>query len=464
MTQEQVSSDGWHSVHHPEYAERVILKFREHVRDSLDWEDTFPMRGKDGKYHWFLSRMKAIRNHEGKVLRIFGTSTDVTEQQELAETLRRSAAELSEADRRKNEFLATLAHELRNPLAPIKNAVQLMGMTGLDDDTEELRKVMARQVEQLVRLIDDLLDVSRISRGKIVLRREVSDLASIVEAAVEASSSLISENAQKLEVLCSRDQIFVHVDPARITQVVSNILNNAEKYSGVGCRIELSVTQEDEQACIRVRDNGIGIEADRLGDIFQMFSQVNDSLERGSAGLGIGLTLVKTLVELHGGSVTVESEGLGRGSVFSVRLPLTERRVVSQLPTTTAATKNSRTFRILIVEDQRALRVILTRLLEKMGHEVAAADGGLAALELLNDYYPHLIFSDISMPGMTGYELAKKLRQREHLRDACFVAMTGFGQETDRQLALESGFDEHMVKPVDVDQLHDLFNRLQQAP
>ncbi len=439
----------------------MILKFREHLRDSRDWEDTFPMRGKDGEYRWFLSRMKAIHDQTGKVLRIFGTSTDVTEQQELAESLRHTAAELSEADRRKNEFLATLAHELRNPLAPFKNAVQLMGMTKLDSNTEDLRQIMARQVEQLVRLIDDLLDVSRISRGKIALRREVLDLASIVEAAIEASTSFISDNGQQLEVVCRRDETFVEVDPARITQVVSNLLNNAAKYSGPGCRIELTVSQDDQYAVIQILDNGIGIEAERLQDIFQMFSQVDDSLERGTAGLGIGLTLVKTLVEMHGGSVIAESAGLGHGSLFAVRLPLTKLRVTAQAAPSVVSREHQRFFKILIVEDQPALRVVLTRLLQKMGHEVESVDGGITALKFLNDYQPNLIFSDISMPGMTGYELIKQLRQRDEMRNVHFVAMTGFGQETDRTLAIESGFDEHMVKPVDVARLQELFNRLQ---
>ncbi len=271
-TPEQMMGDGWQCVHHPGHAQRVVKKFQDHVRNNLDWEDTFPLRGKDGTFRWFLSRTKVIRNSAGQVTKIFGTNTDVTDQQQMAESLRRSAADLSEADRRKNEFLATLAHELRNPLAPIKNAVQLMGMSKLDDDTEDLRQTMARQVEQLVRLIDDLLDVSRISRGKIVLRREVIDLASIVEAAVEASETFISENGQQLDVSCPRDQTFVQVDPARIAQVISNLLNNAAKYSGPGCRIELHVGHEDKLAVIQIRDNGIGIEVDRLQDIFQMFS------------------------------------------------------------------------------------------------------------------------------------------------------------------------------------------------
>ncbi len=459
-TLEQMKGLGWHAVHHPEHATRVIEKFSQHVRDNRDWEDTFPLRRSDGQYRWFLSRMKVIRNESGDAVRIFGTNTDVTEQRELAEQLRINMAALSESDRRKNEFLATLAHELRNPLAPIKNAVQLMGMTELDNDTEELRQTMARQVEQLVRLIDDLMDVSRISRGKIVLRREVIDLAAIVAAAVEASSTFIAESGQRLTVDCPDNEVFVNVDPARITQVISNLLNNSAKYSDAGCEINLSVRQVNEQAHIEVRDNGIGIAPDRLQDIFHLFSQVNDTLERGAAGLGIGLTLVKTLVEMHGGSVWAESAGLGQGSCFTLTIPSVEKAKMTTAGIPRNLTNDRRAFKILIVEDQRALRVVLRRLLEKMGHEVQAVDGGTEAIATLETFRPEMIFSDISMPGMTGYELANQLRRREDMRGVYFVAMTGFGQQADRELAIESGFDEHMVKPVDVDRLQDLFDRL----
>lgn len=456
----EMQGTGWQKLMHPDHAQRVIAKFVQHVRDCTEWEDTFPLRGKDGRYRWFLSRMNVIRNEAGQVTRMFGTNTDIDEQLQMAETLRQTALQLSEADQRKDEFLATLAHELRNPLAPIKNAVQLMAMTPLNEETEELRQTMARQVEQLVRLIDDLLDVSRISRGKIVLRREVVDLAAIVDAAVEASTTFVNESGQSLTVDCPRDLIFVDVDPARITQVISNLLNNSAKYSDAGSQIQLAVGVDNGMAVIRVRDDGIGIAADRLDEIFQMFSQISDSLERGAAGLGIGLTLVKTLVEMHGGTVAAFSEGLGLGSLFSVTLPVVDNTHQRELPKSPATAGSSQSFDILIVEDQRALRFVLTRLLEKMGHRVESADCGLAALDKLDGYVPDIIFSDVSMPGMTGYELVAQLRKRDALRGTYFVAMTGFGQESDREQATQSGFHEHMVKPVDVERLHELFAKL----
>ena len=439
-------------------AEFVIERFR-HTLDTGE-----PFSSRDFKhprgdidvvesYEWMLHRT-TLPDGQYAVICYYYDSTE----------LRQAEAALVESDKRKDEFLATLAHELRNPLAPIKSAVQLMAMTGVDGDTESLRQIMARQVDHLVRLIDDLLDVSRISRGKVVLRKEVVDIASIVSAAVEASATFVSENGQKLHVVCPRESIYVDVDPARITQVISNLLNNAAKYSGAGCHIDLTITQSDEMATIAVRDNGHGIAADRLEDIFQMFSQVDDSVERGSSGLGIGLSLVRSFMEMHGGTVTARSDGLGCGSLFTATLPIANKPnkfdLAPDSPSTQWATLTHRRFKILVVEDQRALRMVMARLLESIGQDVVTAESGEDAITKLNGFKPEIIFSDISMPGMTGYELVRELRMRSDFFGVLMVAMTGFGQETDRKAALESGFDEHMVKPVDIDRLNSLFCRL----
>ncbi len=429
--------------------------------DQSASDDRWMMR-KCGETFWASGITTSIRDQHDHLIGYSKVMRDLTSSKEVQDGLSELATRLSEVDRRKDEFLATLAHELRNPLAPIKNAVQLMGLFKLDPETNELRQMMARQVEQLVRLIDDLLDVSRISRGKISLRNEVVDLSAVIAAAVEASATFIAESGQLLTVDSLDDvSIYVSGDPSRLTQVVSNLLNNSAKYSGAGCRIDLTVTLEDQVAVISVRDNGIGIAPELLQSIFQMFTQVDDTLERGSAGLGIGLTLVKTLVELHEGTVVAQSDGVGKGSVFTVRLPAIQPPSVSvELSAAQAAVTNSRAFKVLVVEDMRALRVVMSRLLTKLGHEVEFAEDGTLALQKLDTFHPEVVFSDIAMPGMTGYELAQRIRQRPDGSGICLVALTGFGQSADRNKALESGFDEHMVKPVDIARLQVLFDKL----
>ena len=260
------------------------------------------------------------------------------------------------------------------------------------------------------------------------------------------------------------DPIYVSGDPSRLTQVVSNLLNNFAKYSNAGCRIELTTTLEDNVAVIRVRDNGIGIAPELLQGIFQMFAQVDDALERGSSGLGIRLTLVKTLVELHAGTVVAQSDGAGKGSVFTVRLPaIAPPTVFVALPAGPPAVTASRSFRVLVVEDMGALRVIMSRLLTKLGHEVEFAADGTLALQKLDTFRPDVVFSNIAMPGMTGYELARRIRQRSDGAGVCLVGLTGFGQSADRDKALEAGFDEHMIKPVDIALLQSLFVQLSRS-
>lgn len=429
--------------------------------DQRASDDRWMMR-KNGETFWASGITTSIRDQHNHLIGYSKVMRDLTSSKEAQDGLSKLATRLSEVDRRKDEFLATLAHELRNPLAPIKNAVQLMGLTKLDSETDELRQMMARQVEQLVRLIDDLLDVSRISRGKISLRNEVVDLSAVIAAAVEASTTFIEESGQQLIVSSpERDPIYVRGDPSRLTQVVSNLLNNSAKYSDAGSRIELTATLEDRVAVISVRDNGIGIAPELLQSIFEMFAQVDATLERGSAGLGIGLTLVKTLVELHQGTVVAHSDGVGMGSVFTVRLPAIAPPEVSVAsPTEQPAFGTARSFKVLVVEDMRALRVIMSRLLTRLGHEVEFAEDGTLALQKLDMFHPDVVFSDIAMPGMTGYELARRIRQRPECAGVCLVALTGFGQSADREKAFEAGFDEHMVKPVDIALLQVLFDKL----
>jgi PAS domain S-box-containing protein len=453
---------------HPQDRQRVLDAIAESTQpdNPSPYFQEYRVVHPEGSVRWISAKGAAHFKEEHGVRKLVsfdGTIADITDRKLNEQTLSRMTADLIEADRRKNEFLATLAHELRNPLAPIKNAVQLLGMSPLDPEVESLRMTMARQVEQLVHLIDDLMDVSRISRGKIALRKEHLELKSAVEAAVEASSTLIEENGQRLRVEYLADSLVVYADHARLTQVVSNLLNNAAKYSGAGCQIELLVRSSDGNAVIEVRDNGVGIEPSKLESIFQMFSQLEQSYERGTAGLGIGLTLVKSFVEMHGGSVSAHSEGRGRGSVFTVTLPLS-KQLQSATPDFAKPTPGSaRSFQVLVVEDQAPLRIVLSKLLEKMGHRVEGAAGGEEALQRFNDAKPEVVFSDISMPGMSGYELVRRLRSRPDADGVYIVAMTGYGQATDRESALDAGFDEHMVKPADITQLQRLFDRLAMA-
>lgn len=437
------------------------IEFSLAALDQSASDDRWMMR-KGGIEFWASGITTSIRDHDNKLIGYCQIMRDLTSARKAQDDLSELATQLADMDSRKNEFLATLAHELRNPLAPIKNAVQLMGMLKIDPEFDELRQMMARQVEQLVRLIDDLLDVSRIGRGKISLRREVVDLRAIIDAAVEASSTFIAENGQQLIVnMADGDEVRVNGDASRLTQVISNLLNNSARYSDAGSRIELTVAVEQQMAVISVWDDGIGIAPENLQSIFNMFSQADDTLERGSSGLGIGLTLVKTLVELHDGIVVAQSEGVGKGSTFTVRLPVVANlKSTIEMPVDMVQNMSARSFKVLVVEDMRALRVITARLLEKLGHVVEFAENGPLALLKLDTFTPEVVFSDIAMPGMTGYELAQRIRQRPECAQVYLVALTGFGQSSDLEKALEAGFDEHMVKPVDLAVLQSLFQRL----
>jgi len=362
---------------------------------------------------------------------------------------------IAEADRRKTEFLATLGHELRNPLTPIKAAVQLMQMNR-DDPREhrELAEVIDRQVVQMTCLIDDLLDVSRISCGKIALRVGPCNIGVVLYNALEATKPFLAESQQTLHLQQSDESLTVNGDCHRLVQVVINLLNNAAKYTPAQGHIWLSAVREDEHAVIEVRDNGIGLAADRLEKVFEIFEQVDSASDRSQRGLGIGLSLVKSLVELHQGDVTAHSDGPGKGSTFRIRLPLisppqhsrpTFRGGRSKPPKTEPA----RSLRVLVVEDTEVIRFMMVRLLHRMGHQVAEAADGSAGLQTALSFQPDVIFSDISMPVMTGHELAKRARNTASLRHIPLIALTGFGQEADRQQALDAGFDDHLVKPVD---------------
>lgn len=402
----------------------------------------------DGSTGHFLIYKFPIRGAAGDVL-LGGVALDITDRYNAEEAQR-------EADRRKDEFLATLAHELRNPLAPIQNAVHVLCMRELGDPKlSGACAVVKRQVQQLTRLIDDLLDVSRISRGKLELRRERIDLARVVECALETSRPLLTAAGHRYSVALPARPLFVDGDPTRLAQVLANLLNNAAKYTPPGGSIELAVEQDGAGALVHVRDDGIGIPPEMLDRIFDMFVQADTSLGRPHGGLGIGLTLVRSLVEMHGGQVTAASAGPGRGSQFTVRLPLAEgsRPAAGEPASGTAAPPPCR---ILVADDNNDAADTLAMMLELMGHEVHVAYDGIQAVREAEKFSPAVVFLDIGMPGMDGYEVARRLRRSPATRDAFLVAVTGWGQESDRRRSREAGFDHHAVKPLELAELERL--------
>jgi PAS domain S-box-containing protein len=440
---EEMRDWGWTQCHHPDHVDRVVASVTRSRQSGEVWEDTFPLRGRDGQYRWFLSRAVPIRDADGNILRWFGTNTDVTERLAAEESLR-------EADRRKNEFLAMLAHELRNPLAPIRNAVQVLRVAGGDETIQAVSDTMERQVNQLVRMVDDLLDLNRISKGKIELRIRRVELASIVNDAVEAVSPICENRGHDLSVTMPDHRIYLDADAARLAQVLGNLLNNACKFTNNGGRITLTAEQEGQHVVMRVRDTGIGIAPDQLSRIFDMFAQVDTSLERSASGLGIGLTLVKNLVEMHGGTVEARSRGIGHGSEFVIRLPISVVTSEPQLPVPTAG-KPAATIprRILVVDDNRDSARTMAMLLKVTGHQTQVAFDGLEAVAEAESFQPEVVLLDIGLPKLNGYETAVAIRQQPWGKNILLVALTGWGQDDDRQKSKDAGFDAHLVKPVD---------------
>ena len=381
----------------------------------------------------------------------------VREQQEAA--LARQAEDLRLADRRKDEFLATLAHELRNPLAPIRTGMELLTRAPDEETARRTLGVMQRQVGHMVRLIDDLLDVSRITRGKLELKRERTTLNAIIAAAVEASRPLIERNQHTLHVDVKDTSICFDADVTRIGQVISNLLNNSANYTAPGGRIELSVERSGEHAVIRVKDNGSGIPREHLRGVFEMFSQVNRALDRSQGGLGIGLALVRSLVEMHGGSVEADSPGPGLGSVFTVRLPIVDGAVAAIDEHSHTPLARDAATRILIVDDNEDAAELLALTLETSGYTTTSVHDGAAALKTTDSWQPDVIVLDIGLPGMSGYEVARELRRRQGPRPLWLIALTGWGSHADKQQARDAGFDVHLTKPVDTRTLQEAIAR-----
>ncbi|HET7307163.1 MAG TPA: PAS domain-containing protein [Gammaproteobacteria bacterium] len=387
------------------------------------------------------------------------------EAEDAAAALREQADELLQADRRKDEFLATLAHELRNPLAPLSTNLQLLRLTGADSQAaRKAQAVMERQVNHLVRLLDDLLDVSRVSRGRIELRKSRVDLSTILTDAVEISRPAIDASEHRLDVDNPPEPVFVEADPARLKQVFVNLLNNAAKFTPRGGHLSLGVAVANGSVRVRVCDTGVGIAPEDLMHIFEMFSQSENELQSGTGGLGIGLTLTKQLVEMHGGSIEATSEGRDCGSEFIVRLPLasapeTTRQAAD--PAGEAAATPRR--RVLVIDDNEDIADSLAMLLEMMNHDVRAVYSGAAGLEAGADFEPHIVFMDIGMPEMNGHEAAREIRQQPWGENVSLIALTGWGQKEDRRRSREAGFDRHLVKPIDPAMLEQVIREADDA-
>ena len=410
------------------------------------------IRRTNGEIRWveFFGNLQPQR--DGDPFRIIGTVADITSGKDREEELRRLAANLSEADRRKTEFLAVLAHELRNPLAPIRHGLQLIGtQAGNAETLTKVREMLDRQVNQMVRLVNDLLDVARITSGKVELRKQRAEMGDLIKVAVETSMPLIESSGHRLSVAVPNDSIPVYVDPERISQVISNLLNNAAKYTPAGGTIAIDVTHDQNEVVVCVTDNGIGIAPTSIGTVFDLFRQVGQDFERSQGGLGIGLSLVRQLVELHGGTASASSPGEGGGSSFMIRLAMINATAAPPRQSDTLPeAKKPANLRIVIADDNVDAAEILSLLLQVSGHIVDIAHDGHAALKLVHALRPDVVFLDIGMPGMNGYEVAKVLRMMPDLADITLVALTGWGSEQDRALSREAGFNDHLIKPVDM--------------
>ncbi|MDR3633707.1 MAG: ATP-binding protein, partial [Isosphaeraceae bacterium] len=416
------------------------------INEGLAEDERWHVRA-NGEQFWGSGTMRPLLVGEGRPRGFVKIVRDMTERKRAEEALR-------EADRRKDEFLAMLAHELRNPLSAVHNAIQLAQRSVLPEHWEWSKGVIAQQVKHLTRLIDDLLDLSRITRGKIQLQRRRQDLIPVIRGAVEVARPLIEAHHHALSVILPDEPLCVDVDATRLEQVLVNLLANAAKYTENDGRIELVAQRDGLDVLLSVRDNGIGIAPEMLPRIFEPFIQAEQALDRSQGGLGIGLTLARTLVDMHGGRIAAVSAGAGRGSEFTVRLPLSsEHSPPDESPLHTRPAGSLPGARVLVVDDNVESARGLAKILTLLGHDVAMVHDGHAALAAARRHRPSIVLLDIGLPGMDGYRVARNFRADDHLKSVFLVAVSGYGQEQDLKRSAEAGFDHHFVKPVDVDGL-----------
>lgn len=436
----------WEKLVHPDDLPRVMRVLTEHLEGRTPvYECEHRLKKKDGTWLWVMDRGRVVkRDGENKPLRALGIHADISEQRASQETLQLAA-------KRKDEFLATLAHELRNPLAPIRTGLQILKRLDLVPEGQQARTMMERQLLQMVRLVDDLLDVARITQGRIELKRAQMLLQDAVAAGVEGAKPLLDAAGQELTTEVTPDPILLNGDQVRLAQVVSNILGNAAKYTPRGGSIHLRVFRENGTATIAISDNGLGIPSEKLEAIFEMFGQVNQTLDRSQGGLGIGLAIVRKIVEMHGGDVRAESAGAGKGSTFTIHIPVIPRPAMTldtKIDVEKQPSVDSR--RVLVVDDNLDGAESLALFISVTGHSAEVAHDSTQALSAVQHRMPDVIFLDIGLPGMSGYEVARRIRSLPGGDRVRLVALTGWGTEADKQKAEEAGFSEHLTKPVDL--------------
>ncbi len=432
-------------------------------------EYTLPLHDGEERTVWTRGLLAETANG---LLYWVGVNLDITERkktreelQQQAEALQRQAEALRLADRRKDEFLALLGHELRNPLAPIRNGLHILLQPDVDAESiEQIKRIMEKQLNHLTRIVDDLLDVSRITRGRIHLRKERIELARSVGHALESVRSFVAAQGHSLSIELPARPIQLEADPTRLEQILVNLLNNAAKYTPRGGSISLSAGREANEAVIRIRDNGIGIPPELLPQMFDLFTQAEGGLDRSQGGLGIGLTLVRSLAEMHGGRVSARSEGPGTGAEFEVRLPALAEDADTQAPSPTPRSVPDGRRRILVVDDSDDMARTLQILLEHRGHETRVVHDGPAALLAFRIYQPDVVLLDVGLPEMSGYEVVRQLRTEPAERSPLIIAVSGYGQDSDKRQAIESGFDAHITKPVDPDALLELLAAAPRPP
>jgi PAS domain S-box-containing protein len=439
----------WSTMLHPDDHDRAMKSWQHSLATGEVYDIQYRLRHHSGMYHWALGRALPIRNEAGNILRWMGTCTDINDQK-LAEEL------LKKESKHKDEFLAMLAHELRNPLAPISTAAQVIKMVSSDETkVRSAADIITRQVTHMTDLVDDLLDVSRITRGLVELESEILDLKAVITGAIEQARPLIEARGHELHIFLTSSPAFVKGDKTRLVQVIANLLNNSSKYTANGGKITVTLEVSEALACIKVSDNGSGIAPNLLPQIFDLFTQGERTPDRKQGGLGLGLSLVKNITLLHGGTATAESEGLGRGSQFMIDLPLVKGASITAaaaMPFDLGA-QAAVPLRLMLVDDNVDAAQLLAGLLAATGHEVTVAEDAAEALASPAKASVQVFILDIGLPGMDGFELARTLRADPATQNAVLIALTGYGQAHDRILTKAAGFDHHFVKPVDIEAL-----------
>ena len=455
------TSEDFYNRIHSEDRSHFIAELQKATAQKSDYDIQFRLQHASGNWLSMEGRGHAIYADTGEATSVFGVFIDISERKAAEQQLFELNQQLSIADRRKDEFLATLGHELRNPLAPMRNVLEIMRLKEDDDSfLQWSREMIERHVSQMTHLVDDLMETSRITQGRLELRKQQINLVELIQNSIEATQNVMQESMHNFTVSKPDSAIIIEADSTRITQIITNLLTNAAKYTPDGGNISLTAFKEGNEAVLSVSDSGIGIPADQLSNIFNMFSQLTPALERSQGGLGIGLSLVHGLVNLHGGSIVAHSKGDGKGSKFVVRLPLSDAPI--EMPpiiekTIPAVIENKR---ILVIEDNVDAAESLSMLLEMKGHTTRNAHDGKSGVKIAEEFNPEVILLDIGLPDINGYQVAQQIRQQVWGKKIFLIAVTGWGQDKDKELAKNAGFDQHLTKPIDFQQLNTFLQNI----